>query len=74
VLSIVEIDLSKGAEIPYLAVTEMGHQPETCKRYPNLVAAVALPAQAPLPFYSLSNVRSSRAASTSRSQCERPLG
>jgi hypothetical protein len=29
--------------MPYRAVTQMGHHPETCKRYPKRAAAVALP-------------------------------
>jgi hypothetical protein len=73
-VSIVEIELSKMAEIPYLGLTQMGHQPEMCKPYPLWWLPSRSPARVPHPFYSLNNVRSSRAASTSRSQCERPLG
>ena len=55
--------------IPFYWVLKTSVTGENIFAYPPSV----LP-KAPHPFYSLNNVRSSRAASTSRSQCERPLG
>jgi hypothetical protein len=49
-MSIVESDLAEMAESPYLGVTQMGHQPEACKRYPKRAAAVALPGPDARPF------------------------